>query len=76
MSVLIFHANTQVLHYVDDMVTVSEAAILRTMFFLWERLKIVVEPTGVLAAALLEGVITAPGARIGAIISGGNVDLA
>ncbi|MEH2372344.1 threo-3-hydroxy-L-aspartate ammonia-lyase [Nostoc sp.] len=66
-----------VLHYVDDMVTVSEEAILRTMFFLWERLKIVVEPTGVLAAAaLLEGVVTSPEARIGVIISGGNVDLA
>ncbi|MBW4561059.1 MAG: threo-3-hydroxy-L-aspartate ammonia-lyase [Mojavia pulchra JT2-VF2] len=66
-----------VLHYVDDMVTVSESAILRTMFFLWERLKIVVEPTGVLAAAaLLEGEVKAPGARIGVIITGGNVDLA
>lgn len=65
-----------VLHYVDDMVTVSEDAILRTMFFLWERLKIVVEPTGVLAAtALLEGVVTMPDARIGVIITGGNVDL-
>jgi threonine dehydratase len=59
------------------MVTVSEAAILRTMFFLWERLKIVVEPTGALAAAaLLEGLVTSPQARIGVIISGGNVDLA
>ncbi|MBE9053307.1 threo-3-hydroxy-L-aspartate ammonia-lyase [Nostocales cyanobacterium LEGE 11386] len=66
-----------VLQYVDDMVTVSEAAIIRTMFFLWERLKIVVEPTGALAAAaLLEGVVTAPNAKIGVIISGGNVDLA
>ena len=65
-----------VLHYVDDMVSVSEDAILRTMFFLWERLKIVVEPTGVLAAAaLLEGIITRPNAQIGVIISGGNVDL-
>ncbi|UBF29223.1 threo-3-hydroxy-L-aspartate ammonia-lyase [Kovacikia minuta CCNUW1] len=65
-----------VLHYVHDMVTVSEAAILRTMFFLWERLKLVVEPTGALAAAaLLEGVVSAPGARVGVIISGGNVDL-
>lgn len=65
-----------VLHYVHDMVTVSEDAILRTMFFLWERMKIVVEPTGVLAAAaLLEGVVTAPDTRIGIIISGGNVDL-
>lgn len=65
-----------VLHYVDDMVTVSEDAIRRTMFFLWERLKIVVEPTGVLAAAaLLEGMVKVPEARIGIIISGGNVDL-
>ncbi|NEO38751.1 MAG: threo-3-hydroxy-L-aspartate ammonia-lyase [Moorea sp. SIOASIH] len=65
-----------VLNYVDDMVTVSEAAIIRTMFFLWERLKIVVEPTGALAAAaLLEGIIKMPNARIGVIISGGNVDL-
>lgn len=65
-----------VLDYVDDMVTVSEEAILRTMFFLWSRLKIVVEPTGVLAtAALLENVVTASEAKIGVIISGGNVDL-
>lgn len=65
-----------VLHYVDDMVTVSEDAILRTMFYLWERLKIVVEPTGALAAAaLLEGIITVSNANIGVIISGGNVDI-
>lgn len=65
-----------VLHYVDDMVTVSEDAILRTMFYLWERLKIVVEPTGALAAAaLLEGIITLSNANIGVIISGGNVDI-
>lgn len=65
-----------VLHYVNDMVTVSEIAILRSMFFLWERLKIVVEPTGALAAAaLLEGVVAQPKARIGVIITGGNVDL-
>lgn len=65
-----------VLNHVDDMVTVSEAAILRAMFFLWERLKIVVEPTGALAtAALLEGIVSLPGARVGVIISGGNVDL-
>lgn len=65
-----------VLAYVDEMVTVSEAAILRTMFFLWERLKIVIEPTGALAAsALLEGIVSFPGARVGVILSGGNVDL-
>ncbi|KAM3114416.1 threo-3-hydroxy-L-aspartate ammonia-lyase [Phormidesmis sp. 146-33] len=65
-----------ILHYVQDMVTVSEAAIVRSMFFLWERMKLVVEPTGALAAtALLEGIISVPDARIGVIISGGNVDL-
>ena len=65
-----------VLQYVHDMVTVSDEALLRTMFFLWERMKIVVEPTGVLAAtALLEGIVTAPEQRVGVIISGGNVDL-
>ncbi|MCA1731712.1 MAG: pyridoxal-phosphate dependent enzyme, partial [Actinobacteria bacterium] len=66
-----------VLRNVDDMVTVSEEAILRSMFFMWERMKIVVEPTGALAAAaLFEGVVTVElGARIGVIVSGGNVDL-
>jgi threonine dehydratase len=66
-----------VLHYVDDMVAVADEALLRTLFFLWERLKIVIEPTGVLAAtALLEGLIRAPGQRVGVILSGGNVELA
>ena len=65
-----------VLQYVDDMVTVSEDAIRRAMYFLWERMKLVVEPTGALAAAaLLEQAVVAPGARIGLLISGGNIDL-
>lgn len=65
-----------ILAKVDDMVTVSEDAIARAMFFLWERLKIVVEPTGALAtAALLDGIVKAENRRVGVIISGGNVDL-
>ncbi len=65
-----------VLHYVDDMATVSEAQIRNTMFFIWERMKIVVEPTGVLAAAaLLSGVVKAENSRVGVIVSGGNVDI-
>lgn len=45
-----------ILDYVHDMLTVSDQQLLRAMFLLWERLKIVVEPTGALAtAALLEG---------------------
>ncbi|HEY3119010.1 MAG TPA: threo-3-hydroxy-L-aspartate ammonia-lyase, partial [Vicinamibacteria bacterium] len=66
-----------VLRYVHDMVTVSEEAIARSMFFLWERLKVLVEPTGALAAAaVLEGVVPVKGARVGVVLSGGNVDLA
>lgn len=65
-----------VLHYVDDMATVSEEAILLAMRFLWERMKLVVEPTGALAAAaLLSGAVDTPGQRVGILISGGNVDL-
>lgn len=65
-----------VLHYVDEMVTVDEQIILKTMFFLWERMKLVVEPTGALAAsALFQGLIPTKNSRIGVIISGGNVDL-
>lgn len=66
-----------VLEYVDDFVTVEEDAIVRAMRFLWERMKIVVEPTGALAAAaLLDGLVEARGRRVGVVVSGGNVDLA
>ena len=65
-----------VLEHVSDMATVDDISLLRTMFFLWERLKLLVEPTGTLAAAaLLERRIQASGARVGVILSGGNVDL-
>ena len=65
-----------ILHYVHAMLTVNDTELARTMFWLWERMKIVVEPTGALAAAaLIEGKIDARGQRVGVIISGGNVDL-
>lgn len=61
---------------VDDMVTVSDAALVRAMRWVTERMKIVVEPTAVLgAAALLEGIVQAPGLRVGVVLSGGNVNL-
>lgn len=64
-----------VLAHASDMVTVEDGELLRSMFFLWERLKLVVEPTGALAgAALLEEKIDVRGARVGVILSGGNVD--
>jgi threonine dehydratase len=65
-----------VMRYVDDMQTVDDAALLRWMFFLWERMKLVVEPTGALAAAaLFEGKVAAKGKRVGIVLSGGNVDV-
>jgi threonine dehydratase len=65
-----------VLQYVADMATVDDPTLLKTMFYLWERLKLVVEPTGALgAAAALEGGTPIRGKRVGVILSGGNVDL-
>jgi threonine dehydratase len=59
---------------VEDVVTVSDADIVATMRLLFERCKTVAEPSGACApAALLQGRVRAPGARVGAIISGGNV---
>jgi threonine dehydratase len=69
-----------ILQYVSDVTTVDDPTLLRAMFHLWERLKVVVEPTGALgAAAALFGTTTAGsvrGKRVGVILSGGNVDLA
>jgi threonine dehydratase len=65
-----------VLAHVADMATVDDPTLLRAMFFLWERMKLVVEPTGALGlAAILEGAIDVRGMRVGIVLSGGNVDL-
>ncbi len=65
---------------VKGIVTVTDAQLVDTMRFMAERMKIVVEPTGALAAAaLLHRVAGLPdwrGRRVGVIISGGNVDIA
>ena len=66
-----------VMKYVDDMITVTDDELLKAMFFLWERMKLVVEPTGALAAcALLEKKVDLRGKHVGVVLSGGNVDLA
>ena len=63
--------------YVDDMLTVSDDDLVRTLAFVWTRLKLVVEPTGVLGlAALFNQRVSLAGQRVGVILSGGNVDLA
>ena len=62
---------------VDDMVTVSDDDLVRAMRFLWERMKVVVEPTGALGlAAVLTGKVAVAGKKVGVVLSGGNVDLA
>ncbi len=61
---------------VTDIVTVSEEAIVLAMRTIWERMKIVVEPSAAVPiGALLTKREAVPGARIGVILSGGNVDL-
>ncbi|MEM1270108.1 MAG: threo-3-hydroxy-L-aspartate ammonia-lyase [Bacteroidota bacterium] len=65
-----------VLDLASDIVTVTDDELIDAMGFLWERMKLVVEPTGALAtAALLTGKVKAPGQRVGVLISGGNLDV-
>lgn len=65
-----------VLEYVDEMTTADDDAIVRAMHFFWQRMKLVVEPTGALAAAVLFGddPPELPD-RVGVIVSGGNVEI-
>jgi threonine dehydratase len=61
---------------VDEISLVSEEEIVSTMMLLWERAKVVVEPSGAVAAApALLRRIGAEGKKVGVILSGGNVDL-
>jgi threonine dehydratase len=62
---------------VDDVLTVSDDALVDAMRFFASRMKMVVEPTGCLAFAAVRGLgRTLAGKRVGVIVSGGNVDLA
>ncbi len=62
--------------YVDDIVTVSEEAIVLAMRTIWETMKIVIEPSAAVPyAAILESKIDIEGKRVGIILTGGNVDL-
>jgi threo-3-hydroxy-L-aspartate ammonia-lyase len=61
---------------VSEIITVSDAELVETMKFFASRMKLVVEPTGCLAAAaVLHGKVDVRGKRVGVLISGGNVDL-
>ncbi len=62
---------------VKSIVTVSDEQLISSMRFFAERMKMVVEPTGCLAAAaVLHGALDLRGQRVGVILSGGNVDMA
>ncbi len=62
--------------YVDDIVTVSEEAIVSAMRTIWEAMKIIVEPSAAVPyAAVAKGKIDISGKRAGIILTGGNVDL-
>ncbi|PYI46878.1 MAG: serine dehydratase [Verrucomicrobia bacterium] len=63
-------------HNVDDIVTVSEEAIVSAMRTIWETMKIVIEPSAAVPyAASVENKIALEGKRVGIILTGGNVDL-
>ena len=62
--------------HVTDIATCSEAGIVRAMRLLWERLRVVVEPSAAVPlACILEGTLSLAGARTGIVLTGGNVDL-
>src|SRR5947207_2385834 len=62
--------------YVDDIVTVSEEAIISAMRTIWETMKIIIEPSAAVPyAAIQEGKINISGKRVGIILTGGNFDL-
>jgi len=61
---------------VDQIITVTEKEILDAMQLLWERMKLVVEPSGAVSlAGVLSKQIDLESKRVGTIISGGNIDL-
>ena len=64
------------IEHVDEIITVSEQEIVSAMRFLWERMKLVVEPSGAVSlAGLLRYSKNLDDASVGVIISGGNLDL-
>lgn len=65
-----------ILEHVNDIATASEEGIINAMRLIWERMKIIVEPSSaVTLAAIMEGKINVEGRKTGIILSGGNVDL-
>jgi len=73
LSPLTFHIISQ---YLNDIVTSSEETIVRAMRLIWERMKIIAEPSSAVAlAAILDNRFVFKSKKVGVILSGGNVDL-
>ncbi len=65
-----------IMNKVDDIVTVSEEKIVEAMRMIWERMKIIIEPSSAVPlAAILEGKLDVRDKKVGIILSGGNLDL-
>lgn len=61
---------------VDDIITVSEEKIVEAMRMIWERMKIIIEPSSAVPlGAILEGKVDIQNKKVGIILSGGNLDL-
>jgi threonine dehydratase len=66
----------EIMRLVDDIVTVREDSIVQAMRQIWEVMKLIVEASGAVSyAAVVEDKIGGSGAKIGIILSGGNLDL-
>jgi len=65
-----------IMQNVDDIVTVSEEKIVEAMRMVWERMKIIIEPSSAVPlAAILQGELDVKDKKVGIILSGGNLDL-
>ncbi len=65
-----------IMDHVDGIVTVSEEGIIRAMRLVWERMKIIIEPSSAVPlASILEEKVDVNGKSVGIILSGGNIDL-
>lgn len=63
-------------NHVHEIVTVNEEAILSAMKLIWERMKLVIEPSAAVTfAAIMQGKVNVAGKRVGIILCGGNLDL-
>ena len=63
-------------HHFDEIIRVDERSIIEAMRLIWERMKIIVEPSSTVPlGAILSGSLNIKGKKVGIILSGGNVDL-